>query len=97
MPSSAALLTTLSDITSIDARILALLDQVDELRDQREALEQVAIKELTTRRLDGFSAAGRVWWVAHEQDGMDDGLPCDGDGPVARRLVHMVERTGARQ
>ena len=68
MPSStdtpvAPLQAALAEISEIDAKVKALNDQIDTLKERRGHLEGIAIEEMTNGRLDGVKAAGRSWRI----------------------------------
>lgn len=53
----------LAEIVEVDRKIGDLEAQVKTLKKRREALEAVAVKEMTESRLDGVRVAGRSWRV----------------------------------
>lgn len=66
MPSStdtAPLQSALAEILTIDKEVAGLNDQIDTLKKRRGKLEEIALKEMTTQRLDGVKAAGRSWRI----------------------------------
>jgi hypothetical protein len=66
MPSStdtAPLQSALAEISTIDKEVAGLNDQIDTLKKRRGKLEEIALEEMTTQRLDGVKAAGRSWRI----------------------------------
>ena len=66
MPSStdtAPLQSALAEISTIDKEVAGLNDQIDKLKSRRGKLEEIALEEMTTQRLDGVKAAGRSWRI----------------------------------
>jgi hypothetical protein len=61
-----ALSTALEKIAQIDREIDAAELTVKELKKKRNALESVAVEEMTAGRLDGVRVAGRSWRVEWE-------------------------------
>ena len=59
----APLQSALAEIASIDKIVAELNDRIDELKARRGKLEEIAIEEMTTGRLDGVKAAGRSWRI----------------------------------
>lgn len=55
--------SVLAEIGEIDKRIAELNDQIDKAKARRDSLEEIAVEELTTQRLDGVKVAGRSWRV----------------------------------
>jgi hypothetical protein len=55
--------TALAEISEIDKAMVALNDQLDKLKQRRDSLEEIAVDELTTQRIDGVKTAGRSWRV----------------------------------
>jgi hypothetical protein len=55
--------TALAEISEIDKAMVALNDQLDKLKQRRDSLEEIAVEELTTQRIDGVKTAGRSWRV----------------------------------
>jgi hypothetical protein len=53
----------LAEISEIDKKIVALNGELDKLKERRDSLEEIAVEELTTQRLDGVKTAGRNWRV----------------------------------
>jgi hypothetical protein len=53
----------LAEIGEIDKKMVALNDQLDKLKQRRDSLEEIAVEELTTQRIDGVKTAGRSWRV----------------------------------
>jgi predicted AAA+ superfamily ATPase len=53
----------LAEIVKIDSKLVELNDQIDTLKARREHLEQLALEEFQTQRLDGVRVAGRSWRV----------------------------------
>jgi hypothetical protein len=69
MPSSEAtgeqnsLSGLLEEITQLDRQIGTASAQLDDLKKRRASLEQIAVEDMTTQRLDGVRVAGRSWRV----------------------------------
>lgn len=63
MDTDGTLHSVLAEIGEIDKQLVALNDQIDKIKERRDALEAIAVEELTTQRLDGVKAAGRSWRV----------------------------------
>lgn len=69
MPSSQAtethtgLSALLEEITNLDRQIGTVSAQLDDLKKRRASLEQVAVEDMKTQRLDGVRVAGRSWRV----------------------------------
>lgn len=59
----APLQSALAEIAEIDKSVAILNGEIDKLKERREALEKVAVEEMTTQRLDGVRAAGRSWRI----------------------------------
>jgi hypothetical protein len=53
----------LAEISEIDKKMVALNGEIDKLKERRDSLEEIAVEELTTQRLDGVKTAGRNWRV----------------------------------
>ena len=53
----------LAEISEIDKKMVALNGELDKLKERRDSLEEIAVEELTTQRLDGVKTAGRNWRV----------------------------------
>jgi len=53
----------LAEIAEIDRQVAELDDKSDELKKRRAQLEEIALEEIATQRLDGVKAAGRSWRV----------------------------------
>jgi hypothetical protein len=53
----------LEEITQVDKQIGTLSAQLDDLKKRRASLEQIAVEDMTTQRLDGVRVAGRSWRV----------------------------------
>ena len=53
----------LAEISEIDKKMVALNGEIDKLKERRDSLEEIAVEELTTQRLDGVKTAGRSWRV----------------------------------
>lgn len=53
----------LAEISEIDKQMVALNGELDKLKERRDSLEEIAVEELTTQRLDGVKTAGRNWRV----------------------------------
>ena len=60
---TAPLQSALAEIAEIDKEVAGLNDQIDKLKERRGKLEEIAIEEMTTGRLDGVKAAGRSWRI----------------------------------
>ena len=60
---TAPLQSALAEISDIDKEVAALNDAIDKLKERRGKLEEIAIEEMTTGRLDGVKAAGRSWRI----------------------------------
>lgn len=60
---TAPLQSALAEIADIDKEVAGLNDQIDKLKERRGKLEEIAIEEMTTGRLDGVKAAGRSWRI----------------------------------
>jgi hypothetical protein len=58
-----ALQAALAEIAEIDRQVAELDDKSDELKKRRAQLEEIALEEIATQRLDGVKAAGRSWRV----------------------------------
>lgn len=58
-----ALQQSLAEISEIDRKVAELNDQIDKLKERRGKLEEIAVEEMTTQRLDGVKAAGRSWRI----------------------------------
>lgn len=58
--------TVLAEISAIDKDIESSELRVKELKKRRDALERIAIEELTTQRLDRVRVAGRTWRVEYD-------------------------------
>lgn len=63
MDTAGTLHSVLGEISDLDKQIAALNDRVDKLKSRRDSLEEIAVEELTTQRLDGVKVAGRSWRV----------------------------------
>lgn len=61
-----ALSTALEQISQIDREIDKAELAVKELKKKRNALESIAVEEMTAGRLDGVKVAGRSWRVEWE-------------------------------
>lgn len=61
--SDTTLQPVLAEIVKIDSKLVELNDQIDTLKARREHLEQLALEEFQTQRLDGVRVAGRSWRV----------------------------------
>ena len=53
----------LAEISEIDKKMVVLNGEIDKLKERRDSLEEIAVEELTTQRLDGVKTAGRNWRV----------------------------------
>jgi len=51
------------EITQLDRQIGTASAQLDDLKKRRASLEQIAVEDMTTQRLDGVRVAGRSWRV----------------------------------
>jgi len=60
---TAPLQSALAEIAEIDKEVAGLNDQIDKLKERRGKLEEIALEEMTTQRLDGVKAAGRNWRI----------------------------------
>ena len=60
---TAPLQSALAEIASIDKIVAELNDRIDEFKERRGKLEEIALEEMTTQRLDGVKAAGRNWRI----------------------------------
>ena len=60
---TAPLQSALAEIAEIDKEVAGLNDQIDKMKERRGKLEEIAIEEMTTGRLDGVKAAGRSWRI----------------------------------
>ena len=60
---TAPLQSALAEIAEIDKEVAGLNDQIDKLKERRGKLEEIALEEMTTQRLDGVKAAGRSWRI----------------------------------
>lgn len=60
---TAPLQSALAEIAEIDREVAGLNDQIDKLKERRGKLEEIALEEMTTQRLDGVKAAGRNWRI----------------------------------
>ena len=56
----------LTEVTTLDAEIKALEDQVAKLKKKREHLERLCVEDLTISGIDGIKVAGRTWRVSWE-------------------------------
>jgi hypothetical protein len=63
MDTQPALQAALAEIAEIDRQVAELDDKSDELKKRRGQLEEIALEEIATQRLDGVKAAGRSWRV----------------------------------
>lgn len=55
--------TALAEIVEVDREVDRLEAEIKTLKKRREALEAVAVEEMTEGRLDGVRVAGRSWRV----------------------------------
>jgi hypothetical protein len=62
-PEDTTLQRTLAEITKIDAEVNRLNLEIDQLKDRRDALEKIAVDEMSIQRLDGVRVAGRSWRI----------------------------------
>ena len=58
--------SALAEIAEIDKKLARLNGDIDELKERRASLEEVAIREMSERRLEGVKVAGRSWRVEHD-------------------------------
>lgn len=56
----------LAEIADIDRHIVLANDRLDALKARRAHLEELAVEEMTTQRLDGVRVAGRSWRIEWE-------------------------------
>jgi len=62
-PEDTTLQRTLAEITKIDAEVNRLNLEIDQLKERRDALEKIAVDEMSIQRLDGVRVAGRSWRI----------------------------------
>lgn len=55
--------SALAEIAEIDTKLARLNDEIDKVKERRSALEEIALEELSTQRLDAVRVAGRTWRV----------------------------------
>lgn len=68
-PSSAdslSLTDALAQVAEIDKRLSALNAEIDDLKKERTALEEVAVQAMIDQRLDGVKVAGRSWRIDYD-------------------------------
>jgi hypothetical protein len=58
--------SALAEIAEIDKKLARLNGDIDELKERRASLEEVAIREMSEQRLEGVKVAGRSWRVEHD-------------------------------
>ena len=58
-----SLTETLEKVAAIDKRLAALNSEVDDLKNERMALEKAAVQAMIDQRLDGVKVAGRSWRI----------------------------------
>jgi hypothetical protein len=56
----------LAEIADIDRQMVEANDRLDALKARRTHLEELAVEEMTTQRLDGVRVAGRSWRIEWE-------------------------------
>lgn len=56
----------LAEIAALDKEINQLDDKIESLKKRRMHLENIAVEEMQTQRLDGVRVAGRSWRVEWE-------------------------------
>lgn len=63
---SPSLTEALAKVAEIDKALAALNAQIDDLKKERTALEEVAVQAMIDQRLDGVKVAGRSWRIDYD-------------------------------